>query len=358
VQPSAVNNLRRAGSVVKRQLTKAACSVGRRTLHTFRRGLILCYHRVCDVRHDPQLLSVSPKRFEEQLQQLVAEFEPVALSEVLNKRRGRRPLVALTFDDGYVDNYAFALPLLKKYGVPATVFVSAGFCGKDTNFYWDELFDLLMCDAVRPDHVREVFGLLLPDLSVQEGLQTRPAWNVLEVRVPSWRHAAYREVCNRLRFQTHEQRELALNRLCGLAGIARNTDSSRRVMNGEELRSCQKSGVLEIGAHTSTHASLSALTADQIRTEVCGSKATLEDILGRTVRDFSYPYGDRLEFAAPIADLVAEAGFDRVCINVPGLLLPATSAQKLPRVLVRDWDRAEFGSRVTDWLATPGPVRF
>ncbi len=352
------SNLRRVRAYLRRCTANVASAVAGRTLHLFRRGLILCYHRVCDFRHDPQLLCVTPERFEQQLRHLVAHYEPVTLAEISGGRRGRRPLVAVTFDDGYVDNYSFARPLLKKYSVPAIVFTSSGFCGSDANFYWDELFDLLMFRAIQQEHVSEVFGLSLNGLPPDSPEMARTDWNVLSPDTPSWRHAAYSELCSRLRFCRHAARESALHQLCVRADVARMVDATRRVMNAHELRACQESGVLDIGAHTITHASLSALPAEEIRAEVIGAKTTLEQHVGRPIREFSYPYGDHREFADATAAVIAEADFDRICVNVPGLMLPATSPCKLPRFLVRNWDQPEFAARLSGWLATPGPVSF
>lgn len=304
------------------------------------------------------MLCVTPERFEQQLRHLVAYYEPVTLAEISSSRRRTRPIVAVTFDDGYVDNYSFALPLLKKYSVPAVVFTSSGFCGSDANFYWDELFDLLMCRAIRQEHVSDVFGVSLAGSLPDSPEAAHPSWNVLSPDTPSWRHAAYSELCNRLRFCRHDARESALNQLCVQSGAARIVDASRRVMNARELRVCQESGVLDIGAHTVTHASLSALPSAEIRSEVMGAKATLEKYVGRPIREFSYPYGDHREFAGPTAAVVAEAGFDRICVNVPGLMLPSTRPRKLPRFLVRNWDQPEFSARLSGWLASPEPVSF
>ena len=96
-----------------------------------RRVVGLCYHSV-----HPSLsyASASPELFEEHLIWLTATCELIPLSETLHAvddRDRQRPAVSISFDDGYVDNYDFALPLLERYAVPATIFVTAGFAQKD-----------------------------------------------------------------------------------------------------------------------------------------------------------------------------------------------------------------------------------
>src|SRR5258708_1690179 len=90
-------------------------------------GLVLLYHRVAAPSWDPFDMCVEPERFEQQLAALsrVADFVPLsAIASGLRRGRRERPVVALTFDDGYADNLHGALPLLERYGAPATVFIT------------------------------------------------------------------------------------------------------------------------------------------------------------------------------------------------------------------------------------------
>src|SRR5262249_25579486 len=111
------------------------------------RGLILLYHRVAEVQSDPWLLSVTPGHFAEQLTVLRKLGRPTRLRHLAQSlREGTRlyrPLV-ITFDDGYADNLYKAKPLLERYEIPATVFLTAGYLGQDREFWWDELERLLL----------------------------------------------------------------------------------------------------------------------------------------------------------------------------------------------------------------------
>ena len=91
---------------------------------------ILMYHRVASLPFYDQL-TVSPERFERQMRQLCARHQVVSLAEgLLALQAGplRSPLVAVTFDDGYLDNLTEAAPILVRHGVPATIFVTTRFC--------------------------------------------------------------------------------------------------------------------------------------------------------------------------------------------------------------------------------------
>lgn len=101
-----------------------------------RRSLILCYHGVAESNADvdPEFLRVTPRAFREQLDVVLgAGFEVVTVAELARRAAGDTPpsgLVALSFDDGMHDNHSVLLPILREYGLPATVYVATGLIGK------------------------------------------------------------------------------------------------------------------------------------------------------------------------------------------------------------------------------------
>ncbi len=113
--------------------------------------LILCYHRIADPAEDPFGLCVSPDNFSAHLDELLRRREPSTLDDL--SAPSRRPRVVVTFDDGYWDNLANALPIAESKGVPITVFVTSGLLGGHTGFWWDRLAALLRS---RPPEVPRV----------------------------------------------------------------------------------------------------------------------------------------------------------------------------------------------------------
>jgi peptidoglycan/xylan/chitin deacetylase (PgdA/CDA1 family) len=101
---------------------------------------ILLYHRIASPEKDPVMLCVAPERFEEHLKFLKKNYDIIPLSEIsqrliTGKLNGSE--AAITFDDGYQDNLTNALPLLEKYQIPATIFITTGLIGKKANYKWD-----------------------------------------------------------------------------------------------------------------------------------------------------------------------------------------------------------------------------
>src|SRR5437016_581708 len=111
---------KRSVGIVRRMLNSAPSS----------RPMILMYHRVSTTRHDPWGLTVSPGNFVEQVEMIVRTRRVMSLREFFQRFRSRTlpfGAVAITFDDGYADNFHVAAPLLKKFDAPATLFITTGY---------------------------------------------------------------------------------------------------------------------------------------------------------------------------------------------------------------------------------------
>src|SRR6185503_12864661 len=107
------------------------------------RVIILLYHRVTELAPDPQLLCVSRQHFAEQLQVLRRYGQPTELTGLESKIKKGSPGsvgIVVTFDDGYADNLINAKPLLARYDVPATVFISSGFM-RSTKVFWKDILN-------------------------------------------------------------------------------------------------------------------------------------------------------------------------------------------------------------------------
>ncbi len=114
-------------------LKRLVVEVGRRTVmpRSSFRVVVLCYH---SIHSTSPFASASPELFEQHLVWLKEHCEIIRFSDVFEAakdQRGSRPLVAITFDDGYADNYEHAFPLLLTYEAPATFFLTVGFIDKD-----------------------------------------------------------------------------------------------------------------------------------------------------------------------------------------------------------------------------------
>ncbi len=323
-----------------------------RALHRVDRGgLILLYHRVAAPELDPQLLRVTPEHFAEHLSVLRRLGDPVALSRIREtSSRGRAPKVAVTFDDGYADNLLAAAPLLEGAAVPATVFVVSGLVGVDREFWWDELERVLLVPRDLPATLELRVGTRVVQFQFEKSRLGDPSWNVLREDTPSANHAAYRALMTSLRALDPPERDPVIDELRGWAGLSPGARSTHRSLDEEALRRLDACELVEVGAHTVGHPSLAALTPTRQREEVEGSKRRLEELLGRPVSSFSYPFGGPADYSRTTVLAVAEAGFSSASTTLEGRVGSRTDPFQLPRLLVRDWDGDEFEQRLREWM--------
>ena len=122
------------------------------------KALIICYHCIKDEPW-PHLRPAKVADFENQMQYLSKAYNPISLERIAQCIQNGTSLptktIAVTFDDGYQDNYKNAYPIIKKYSIPATIFLTTGFIGTgeipawDKGYYKSEETLMLSWDQVR-----------------------------------------------------------------------------------------------------------------------------------------------------------------------------------------------------------------
>jgi len=322
--------------------------------------LIVLYHRVADLQLDPQLLAVTPEHFAEHLEILRSYSHPMSFQELLVAlRNGRLPrrAVVVTFDDGYADNLYYAKPLLERYDIPATAFLTAGYIGSQREFWWDELERLMLEPGRLPETLRvNINGSVCQwalggaaDYS-EESYRQHQRWNVKHKDDPSQRQRLYRSLCPLLRPLSEGERRSVLDELLAWAGADSVSRPTHCALSPNEVVRLADGDLVEIGSHTMTHPVLSGMPVGTQQAEIRQSKARLEEILGREVSSFAYPYGSLSDYTQETVGIVHEAGFASACSNFHGLVQTGINLYELPRCLVRNWPGEQFAQLLRAWL--------
>jgi len=298
---------------------------------TSRGTLVLLYHRVVDLQRDPHRIAVRPDAFAEHCRILRRKCEVVRLGDANPSRRQ----VAITFDDGYVDNAGDARRILAEAGLPATFFVTVSPLDQSTEAWWDRLEQI-------------VFDCRLPSGALETEIEGRRLW--ADARSALARERTYLALHYRLRKLRPVIIEAILGRLAEQLAITPLERHTHRWMTVEELRRLADTPGFDIGAHTLTHPFLAGLDRDEQQAEIAGSRAQLERLLERPVRSFSYPYGGPDAFDAVTAELVRDAGFTTACSATGGLAAPGGDPFQLPRNMVCNWDPDTFERWLDGWF--------
>lgn len=271
---------------------------------------VLLYHRVCDLDNDFWKLAVSPEHFEIQMKYIKENYNIIKFED--DWSRVDRKSIVITFDDGYIDNYRYAIPILKKYNIPATFFVSTDNIDTRDEFWWDELSNMVYYTNKLPRNIVYKEQLLFFDTQENKKI------SCLKIR-------------KILLDMDSKTRIKELDNLHNIFGFMRRESDLSRTMNSKEIQELSKMDIFTIGAHTKAHCRLSGLTRDQQFEEIYGSKNVLEEIIQKEINIFSYPFGNGQDYSSETVDIVKNCGFKKACVVQGGLFSKDTNDLQIPR---------------------------
>jgi peptidoglycan/xylan/chitin deacetylase (PgdA/CDA1 family) len=260
--------------------------------------LVLNYHRIGnpdDDLFDPGVFSATADQFNDQILYLKRHLSPVTLEESLPfidgslKENGRRCRVLITFDDGYLDNYEIAYPILRSHGMQGVFFLATSMVGTCHVPWWDHIAYLVKTARSRR------FSLRYPaDLAVD--IDENGLTESLRAILRSYKRPDNADPARFIR---------------ELAEEAKGEDppgTLRRFLNWDEAREMTRGG-MAIGSHTHSHGVLSQLQPDQQYEELSKSRAILKEKVGVDADVLAYPVGAKTSFTNQTQRLAQDAGY-------------------------------------------------
>ncbi len=241
-----------------------------------------------------RILSITPDFLELVVDQVTARgFDIVTMDEaharMISSRSHDRPYAVFTFDDGYRDNIDHALPVMRRYSAPMTIYVSPDFCDHNGRAWW-----LTLEQAMRD---LDTISVPFETGERQFGLATTAE-----------KYKAFHAIYPWLRAQPDRDIHHHVERWAAEAGIDPLAACRDLVMTWDELRDLRKEPLVSIGAHTMSHTALAKCTEEEARWQIAASVEHIEYELGRDCRHFAYPYGDAMSAGAREFSLAREAG--------------------------------------------------
>jgi peptidoglycan/xylan/chitin deacetylase (PgdA/CDA1 family) len=292
-----------------------------------KQAIILMYHRVFEFAEPKKFLYqagmfVTEKSFEKQIGFLKNRFELVFLDELVQriaKREDIGRLCAITFDDGWRDNYTVALPILKKHQAPATIFLTTNFVGTDKVFWPDEF-----CYCLDQALEGEIF-------STNSNSTLKPLVDRIHEFRKCRRETLVEKAINVMKSFSPDEREKILEYF--RSEIMRNRRLPAQIMSWEEAKEMQATGLVRFGAHSANHEILDQVSLSTARHEVTKSRDEIQKHLCRDVNLFAYPNGN---FNSDIQQVVKDNGFIGAVTTRKGFVRRDTPLMEIPRIGIHE----------------------
>lgn len=299
-------------------------------------AVVLLYHRIVDGPselddYSPSGMTVRADRFDAQMAYLKRHYDVVKLSEIADHVVNRRPLrdrlCAVTFDDGWRDNYTRAFPILKRHGMPATIFLAINFI-EGRPWFWEERFKYVLAHLAQLGRA----GLVAPDdvEPLQRMLARHSLDAALAMPLPELTRFLTAQV-NRFRQTSDDERGWMMGDLEELLS-RESLREPRRFMTWDEIREMEAAGI-EFAAHTLSHVNLERCDEATAAVEIRGSAEATTLRLRQPLRCFAYPFG---KHTPAVRSTVQDAGFGAAFTTRPGFVTGESNPMELCRIDIND----------------------
>ena len=302
--------------------------------------LVLMYHRVINLELDPWNKLVRPLSH---------------INKLIQNKNNTHPSLFITFDDGYMDNFLNAKPILEAYDLPATFFISTKQIGTSQTFWWDELTDLILNSPVLPKdldlnftHSFFSFDLKNDRILTEKLRNLHKTWNAT-LPPPSLRAQLYVDLWGYLsNLEYHEQQQI-MGQLREWAGkYSEDFEMNNISMEKSQLQSLSFNPLFQIGAHTNSHPLLPRLNKEEQKKEIYESKQFLESMSNLSIDSFAYPSG---KFDQNTLEILKSQGFKTAFTTNPRLVKPTTDPLLIGRYQVNNWTGKEFKQQLSKWMS-------
>ena len=291
-------------------------------------SFILAYHSVVnDKQYDNNgfqpnaSFKIKRRDFESQIKFLKKNYEILPLNvliDLLKKKDDVTGKIAITFDDGYRDNYEHAYPILREHEVPATIYLLASIFNNDNILLWwlqleETISSAKECNIRFKFMNTEYTGTLKNDESKKKFFM-----KISRLLIKS---------------EPAKQRDLLIA-LTEAAGLVELSDHRDYLLFLEMIMEMKDSGLISFGSHTFSHCALNILSKSDLKRDVLESKRVIESYLGDTITSFSFPYGKSLFINKRVLRIVKKAGYLYAVTGIPGGLVSRSghNTYLLPRI--------------------------
>jgi peptidoglycan/xylan/chitin deacetylase (PgdA/CDA1 family) len=285
---------------------------------------VLAYHRVlpdhfddATFRFDTELVSATETEFDWQMTYVAKHFEPVSCQQVIDAIDNGAPLpkraIMVTFDDGYLDNYEVAYPVMRRHGIPGLFFITTGYINSDRIFW----FDWLVHTVLHSTESQVRLNALDLTLHLQPSTTSR--------------RLVATQLLRRLKRTPEAHRLRILQQLNDATGVQIEPADleQSKIMTWAQVQEMSSAG-MEFGSHTVSHPILSTVTEPYLlRMELEDSKAKIEEKIALPVTALAYPVGGRDAVNPDVLAATEKAGYKLAFTYQSGTSKPCVAERYL-----------------------------
>ncbi|MFZ2799443.1 MAG: polysaccharide deacetylase family protein [Syntrophorhabdus sp.] len=289
-------------------------------------GIILAYHRILpkesvEITYTQPGMYVTTESFEKHMAFISKNFSIMRLEDLANGTSHQNSCI-VTFDDGWADNYTNALPILKRYGIPATIFLSTNVVGK-REWPWTDR----VCFYIHSASLEEFIGTW-EEVLQKSGLEHfKPAFTSQDKGV------VREQVISHMKAMDNQEVLSIIDELDKvMANQNQQLMKTRPWLTWDEVMEMREEGI-SFGSHTHNHLILNSVPLLQARDEILTSQKMLSKKTGSTATMFCYPNGD---FNHEIMRIVADAGYKIAVTTRRGFINESSSLLALNRIMMHD----------------------
>lgn len=265
-------------------------------------GEILMLHRVVRLKsilEDNRSLEITPAFLEQTILKYQSKgYRFVSLDDIheqiSQKKKLKQKFVCFTFDDGYIDNYEVAYPILKKYNCPFTIFITTDFPDKKALLWWYVLEDFLLQNK----------RLILGDGS-------RYDCSTVELK-----NQVFQQVKQKIFSSQETNTKLFLEQLFKNYDFSFTSQINTTSLSWEQIKILSEDSLCTIASHTISHPVLTTLPDENITFELKKSKEIIESHINKSVEHFAFPYGIH---NSKVTKIVENNGYITACLANGGL---------------------------------------
>jgi len=305
-----------AGSLINNHNSKGGC-------------IILAYHRVLPENDERIALTqcgmyVTTRTFEAHMGYISKNYKVMSLEDLHEAKDLSRTCI-ITFDDGWSDNYEYAYPILKKYGFPATIFVSTSLMGTTEMPWPDKLYVFAM---KAPDEMLSDIHAVLEKTFTVPKEKTGLLMTLLNNRV------LYAEnIISIIKTLEGHQLDVFVRMLDGkLEQTCSRIDIMKPWLSWDEITEMSKNRIT-FGSHTHNHVILTNVTEEKAEQEVVLSKQQLSKMIDKPVRMFCYPNGN---YNSRTVDILKKHDFNIAVTTESGCFNGKGDFLTIPRIMLHN----------------------